>query len=691
MSTPFPVPAEFVPRQHVTGNVTGRDLNLAGRDNNITNYLTGLRHLRPRTVVPDAYMPPPRFVVPPNFEKARRAVYLEDADTQSARVVVLVAPENSGRKSAALRLLMAAQIPSNRIFELLPDWENPDVACLPKERRAGYLLNLRGATQPLPQIFIDELIAYATELRAAESCLVITANEIVWSPRRVTGQLPGVAVVEIGRPQTTEIVKKYLQNEAGFGDRITWLDNADSVFRGLLPQDAAPDDAVRLASLITKAENAQDKDILDEYHGWETHLNEWFSEGGEDKVEERAKRISGAFLNGTPASVVLDSADLLLAAREINWPIPKGGPLAIADAERRLQSAGMAFDGITGIASLRHESQGPAILRRIWTKHVQLSAVLTRWLQDVSQGPAKDHLGTLAASLAKLAETVGVAPIFALAEGWLQKGEKQHLKLVGDLISDLAVHPTLGSKSRSELARWAKGKEHPERQRAVALACMGIFGRTYPSQALTRARYIIDSPGNGSVRDEAIKAVRELAAEMDLAPLVIDTVIKWLTGSSEARVVRHDVFFEVYGSLSTFDRSSRSPVEIAFSLSGESGDAVRSRLFDGWKTIIAVDGNADRITESLLEWRRGAEDGRLPLNDVVDIVLTLGRIVGIMEPPFEAVIMPDGPFKDALITGLVARFGRPSGDALHTHADTVEPVAYSEGESGPVDVHPATQ
>ncbi|WP_274914825.1 hypothetical protein [Streptomyces sp. WZ-12] len=57
--------------QDVKGNVVLGDENITGRDNNITNYLTGLRHLRPHPVDLDKLMLANRFVSPgDNFARA---------------------------------------------------------------------------------------------------------------------------------------------------------------------------------------------------------------------------------------------------------------------------------------------------------------------------------------------------------------------------------------------------------------------------------------------------------------------------------------------------------------------------------------------------------------------------------------------------------------------------------------------
>ncbi|MFJ9612880.1 albusnodin/ikarugamycin family macrolactam cyclase [Streptomyces noursei] len=70
MPSPTPPLNEPTVEQDVKGNVVLGDQNITSRDN-ITNYLTGLRYLRPHPVDPDKLMPANRFVSPgDNFARA---------------------------------------------------------------------------------------------------------------------------------------------------------------------------------------------------------------------------------------------------------------------------------------------------------------------------------------------------------------------------------------------------------------------------------------------------------------------------------------------------------------------------------------------------------------------------------------------------------------------------------------------
>lgn len=656
MPSPTPPLTDPMGKQHVSGNFVLGDQNIAGRDNNITNYLTGLRHLRPRPVHPDKLMPADRFVRPgDNFDKASQAVRLHYGGVANVHIAVLLAPAKYGCRSAGLRLLAATGVASDRMFELLPDWDAPDVACLPKECKAGYLLNLRGVTQPLPENFYSELVTYASTLRNAGSCMVIITTKAAWSQTRAGGPQPEILVTEIERPDAAAVVRKYLDSDQRTRDRSGWIDNKESLFHGLLPRDCAPSEAVRLASIVASADGMGDTEALDEYRGWESHLSEWFS-GGSEEVETRAVRIAGAFLNKTPAEVVLNSADVLLAAPKIGLPLPEGGLLAMPDAPKRLAPAGLSLDAATGTAFLDHESQGPATLRYLWTKHRQLTEeVLTQWLQDISQGPAKNHLDAIASALTQLAETVGVTPIFGLVQGWLDDSGQQQ-GLVGDLLSELAVHPALGSAVRAELATWANGKKRPQRQCAVARACSGPFGKAYPGQALTRARYILNSPGSQEARQAALNAVRALAADDDLAPLVTDTVVAWITHTGKPTGTDPQVFFDVFSIPSSADQLDKEPLAVALMKPAEPGDAIRQRLYEAWQHVIQHSDDLSQAQRVLLGWRAGAETDRLPHRPVIDLIIALGGTQGIGGPFIKTVVKAKGPLQDQLIDAFLTDF-----------------------------------
>lgn len=662
MSTPHQELA-LATEQRVENNTALGDINIAGRDNIITKYLSGLRRLRPRPVDPSLVMAASGFAAPAGFDTAMQAIRSTAFSPARARVVVLRARESSGRRSAAMRLLAATQVPEGRHFELLPDWDEPDVGTLPDERSSAYLLNLRGVVSPLPAAFLHDLVNYASTLSAANSYLIITASSDVW-PWRPAQAGPGIAVVDIARPIPRSVVERHLPTE-----RAPWLDDGASIFSGVLPPESAPGEAIRLADVMTRATGPNDKERLDEYDGWVDTISNWFL-GGSNGVETRAIRIAGAVLDTAPAAVILDSADTLLREPEIDLPREAGGLLARPDAKRRLEPADMVFDPQTGTARLIHASQGPALLTYLWTTHIQLSQVLTRWLQEISSGPAKGHLDALARSLTTLAQTVGTAPILQLADGWLAMNDGGSIDLVGDLLSDLAVHPTLGGNVRPELAKWASGKSQPARQQAVARAVTKEFGQIYTSQALNRIRSLLKTAGSDAVRQRALQALRHLVASPELTASTIDALVKWISVEAEKTVVDAQIFLDVLAPFPD-GKPAPEPLRQALSHENEAGQAIHQRLVEGWFQVTSQEGQTKAVKKALLEWQNAAEANLVPAEAFVEFMVSLGRRMGHTDSLFLSMVTEVGTLQSTLITRILADV-QDALDRASQHRDAIE-------------------
>ncbi|MEU1053441.1 hypothetical protein ABZ397_12915 [Streptomyces sp. NPDC005876] len=583
-------------------------------------------------------------------------------------VVVLLAPEAHGRRSAALQLLASVPSVQGRVFELLPDWEEPDESCLPKERNAGYLLNLRGLVDPLPDSFYSGLSAYATEARREGRYLVITAADRVWTRIHSAGPHSGIAVAPIGRPNAVEITKKVLESRENTKDRGTWLTEDGSVFRDLLPEKAPPSDAVRLARVIAKAASIKDDAVLDEYRGWRDLLTKWFGGTEVDEPPKRAIRIATAFLDRGPASVVLNCADLLLKHPKVDWPAEKGGLLAGPDAATRLDQAEVDFDLVDGTASLEEKRPGlrRAMLKYLWLRREQLVPVLRQWLQDISSadGPANNHLARLATALTELGETAGVGTVFDLVEKWLDSAKKEDRQLAAGLLSELAAHPVLGAQTRKKLAGWAKGKSSPVRQRAVAQACGGSFGRTFTSEALTRLRYMLEAPGDSLVQPAALATLRNLAVQPSLSLQVVDALASWCSTVQAGS----GIFLALLGLSDADSRSADlALVKQLLATEGSRGEAVRARLVDGWRQLFESDER--EAGSALLRWRRAAESEELPAAEVVDLIIALADVRSSpLNHPIKQVITPAGPLHDQLVDRFLEKVLQ-SVDPEHASAD----------------------
>jgi hypothetical protein len=184
--------------------------------------------------------------------------------------------------------------------------------------------------------------------------------------------------------------------------------------------------------------------------------------------------------------------------------------------------------------------------------------------------------------------------------------------------------------------------------------------------------------------------VRVLASDGDLAPLVTDTVIKWITNSGKPTGTQLNVFYDVFSVPSSPDQLEKSPLAVALTQPGEPGDAIRRRLLEGWRHIIEQSADVGHAQHTLLNWRQGAEMGLLPQGPVVDIIIALGRATGIVNPPIRDVVKEEGPLRDALIVALFTEVQRTYETAYDPPAALPGTTPIAQNPQDVTEVDPTT-
>ncbi|MEU8892305.1 hypothetical protein [Streptomyces sp. NPDC048442] len=609
-----PGPAPLLQVQGELRNV--RNMNVAR--GNITQYMVGLAHLRPHPVSRRQLLPEQLFV-PPTRPGGERSAVPPPAPVDGG-VLALLGDEESGRRTAALDFLDTVLDEGQRIFELFPDWEQPDVSRIPDEPDTGYLLNLSGVREPLGSRFHEQLTQYATRAAATGTRLVIIATTRVWNNPAADSRNSMVSVMTIGRPSSKSVAERRIAAHPERAARTAWLQASGGVFADLLRGDESPAEGVRLAEIVLQAKGVDDAEARDRFRGWEHKLTDWFGGADPEAPEYRALQISAAVFDGCPARVVLDAADALLGDSCVNWPARKGGPLAGADDTQRCSDADVHFAS-DGTVSLSHDRPGidRALLRHVWRNRPQLVPVLTGWLSGISRpgGIAEGSLVRLAEVLTTVAEAEGPDAVLNLTSQWLLSGRTKHTGLAVDLLDQLAVDARFGAAVRAELTNWAKAHTKPQRQRAVAAVCRGRLGREYTSIALTRLKYVLDSAQESGVRDAAVGALGELLRNADLCARVLKTLVEWMgvQGRDEAS---RAAFLAVLAAPAATDESSLARMFLA--LDGEHGDAVRQLLKKGWQAAWRCPELRTRASEVLDAWCEAASEGLLPLDAVEEVV-----------------------------------------------------------------------
>ena len=603
-----------------SGVQAGGDFTYAEGDVNLTRYEVQDEYLRPHPLTRESVITDELFA----------GEVKQPAD--GCGIIVLLGDRDTGRRTSGIKLL--AECPRvNRLFELYPDWDRPNVAQIPCEPGTGYLLDLTGAQSSLDEIFHRRLAEYAAAARDAGSLLVVIADAQVWGNGVATGTASAIEVRTHERPDALEVARRRIAAEEEEKEgRSVWLDEGESGFAGLIQRESSPERALELAEIILAASGPWDTSGLDRFHGWEKKIQSWFGEEGEDQVDPRAVRIAAAFLDREPARTVLDAADELLKDGRLHWPARKGGLLAAPDDETRCGKADLKY--ADGAASITGDRPGidQALVRHLWAKREQLVPVITAWLARISApgGTAAGSLPRLAEVLTDLAVVQGPDDVLELVVGWLKSGSRNHARLAAEVVDRLAVAPRFGAKVREELTKWAKGSSTPERQRAVADACRGRFGQAYPRVALTRLRYVLDSAGSKEVREAAIGALSELAVREDEPLAVLKAVVEWAEAGAGHRP-SGEAFLALFTA--AVPEEGTDPARFLLGLTGSKGEAACKLLIRGGVACWRSEALEAATTELLFSWRGAAEEGRLPEDAVVTIVSAAIREKGGLGEP----------------------------------------------------------
>lgn len=599
----------------------GRDVLIAKHNVHVHNYVEHLAMLRQHPIDRKSLLHEALLVAPAIQPGGPDPTPLPVSDPVGSSVLALLGHESSGRRTTALHLLdMMLTGPEQKIFELYPDWEEPEVTRIPSDPGTGYVLNLTSVQDPLTTKFHDQLAEFAMRARSTGTSLIIITTARVWNSAGVEVRTSPIRILTTSRPSALSIAQRRIEADPQQRGRAAWLTEPASVFHGLLRGDEPPAEGVRLADIILQAKGSADAEARDRFLGWEHTLTEWF--GGTDPraPERRALQIAAAFLDGSPARTVLDAADALLADPALNWPTRQGGPLAGADDSERCLSAAIDFSA-NGTVSISGPRPGidRALLQHVWRRRPQLVPVLTRWISAISKpsGVADGSLHRLADTLTAVAESEGPDAVLNLANEWLLTGKPRHTDLAVDVLDRLAVHPGLGSAVRRKLSSWAEAHSLPHRQRAVVAVCRGRLGQQYTRIALTRLKYVLDKAHDNEVRQAAAVTLQIMIVDPELSARVLSAAVEW-AASPDPGALSRTAFLEAFQRAES-DRQE-DPAYTLLTAEGDRGDATRELLREGWRAVWQRPELRTQASQVLGDWCEAADSGKLPADLVEEIV-----------------------------------------------------------------------
>ncbi|MGC0419433.1 hypothetical protein [Embleya sp. AB8] len=541
-----------------------------------------------------------RFVAPRMPEQLDSAIGLLAA----RGVVVLNATPGNGRRTTALRLLRTVRTASHplQLFDLEPDWSKPDVAGLPTGKSHGYVLDLSEFVADEPDgRFGRDLAAYGREALVRDSFLVILTTPQAWKGTWVEPTLD--FTVKLSSPDARALIVKELGAHSG-SDRLDWLE--DPAFKQIWESNPSAREARRLARIITDAKEANFARIVDEFRGWQDHIEELLNPvpggpGHPDLLATRAMVWAGALLHGGLSRSVLKAADKLLEKLAVSRR--SGDVLADATSSRRLQAARLtARDGRAFHEEDKHDL-ATAVVQNLWEEFPTQTRLLREWVVSVVADPAIPEEDARRASTMLLQLAIAQPHGGILEEiGTVLVGRRRPLAV--ETLSAAALDPQIGPIVRNLLYVWAKAASTNERITLVTEICGGKLGVEKPTIALTRLRWAAEQGGFGF--PAAISAFSRLASARP--DEVRGAVVAWLGDEKLA----HQALV-VFLALASSDEGA------ILLLTDASTEGGRQRFVGAWQRLLNLAEARDITYDQMSRWSDLVQRGLLPRDLLIDL------------------------------------------------------------------------
>ena len=535
---------------------------------------------------------PGRFAVPAGEWDA--AAY----KLKEHRAVVLRGQPGSGRRTAALRLLLDLCGPG-KLHDLTPAWEQPRVSLLPPiQPEHGYVLDMTELTEKSPENEFGTRLL--DRVRQNGIYLVVITTDEAWSGRW-TGSARA-AEVRFESPDARLLIACQLR-AAGAEHRLPLLNTED--FAEILKSRPKVEDARRLAQLIADPSNRPVEDIAAEYGDW----RDWINQSLPSELDSRVLMWSCAFCDGGTRRSVLKMAEDLrshLGEARIHRQILLDPP-----ASRRLEAANIKAKGDKVRLSPGQHGLARAVCRHLWVEYEGQREILTLWLKEqITTLPLPDARRVVRAMFDLVIRYRDDRLLTGLRD--MLTGERRSLAV--EVFNRAVLDARFGAHMRSRLYSWLKHAPSQGLINVVAEVCGGQFGIQEPDMALTRLRLAAQKSEPGSF--ELGEAFAKLA--MHHPTKVFATIDSWFSTPSWTRAG-----INAFLGLASMDRGARVICEKATNF----GDPAAGATVISWFHRALGDPSSREAALSVITmWGNDAQQGLL------DKELTIGILGKALAP-----------------------------------------------------------
>ncbi|MEU5186719.1 hypothetical protein AB0G83_06095 [Streptomyces klenkii] len=550
---------------------------------------------------------------------------------QGEPVIVISGARGMGKTASALRALSdynsyraARDVDgSGRALELehvLPDWgEEPDADTLPLAAHRGYVLDVSEEADQWHDVAgtAKQILSHGGNLRKKASCLIVITSESGW-PSSHSVSLGRIAVTATARPRGDLIARSHLTRlYPETADR--WLgtgqdDEEADVLSDFVHPDTYPRDAADIAQKLGSIGDSPDAVNLarSALLQWRDVVKKVFADTRE-KADDRALLLAAIMLEGdTPANILAAARQLLKDQKTRGIRDILTGP----DLATRLEDVQAEVNGQSATFSHRPGYPG-AVLRYVWRQLSDVQGPLLEWIKDLTRpnGLGADHLGEISNLLVRLAVDENDLSVLDVARSWAASAQGQGRQAAASMLAQAADDASLGTATRTRLRAWA-GHDAVNTSTVAAVVCQGDFAKTYPRQALTCLRWILDRPKRDEAVTAAEDALRAMADDVARLPEVWTAVMSWADKKSPLAARR--------AFLTLLDPDAAPETARRLLNNALAHPQTADELVAGWCEALS-DPLLEEECERLLEaWAQAVADGVIGAETVVPI---LDRVV----------------------------------------------------------------
>lgn len=466
------------------------------------------------------------------------------------RVLVLRGRPGTGRRTAALRMLMQASPKGSEVMALDPGTKPSDFADHIQTGRAHVVVD--------PVIGEDHSLR-DVHLNAARRCLGDDGLFIV-----VTGPDTGVDDVETYEwvpPRPIDIVRAHLTHavhrsatgpqepeEVPAVQRLLRLDATDQY----LSAGPSPRETAGFAQLLLEYEAGRcRKDDLLEYgrESAEQIVGALFggSSGapGGDALRDKAFLISLAVFDGSPYPLIADFGDRLYRLlRTVETPErPAGHPVFGTPPAKRLAWArAEEYDDETEtpwgrvperVVAFQNDSLWSIALRHVWTRHPAARRPMLAWLASLTQDRRAGVRLRAAVASGVLAATDFEYAFNEFLHPWGRSSVAMDRQLAAWALYAAAEHG-MDSAVRRLLSRWS-GQRGAGLRWTVARTYALLGGATVVSALRDIGRMAVSGPEPDGALRTALEQTLEALLQGPASPTVLEQFVQWYADQGPLR------------------------------------------------------------------------------------------------------------------------------------------------------------